>query len=198
MYVFNNRFGFDTALYTASSFSVGIHPWDAAKTISVAELEKQVVHENCIAIGECGLDKLKGPDLEQQKTIFEFQLQLAVKYHKPVIIHCVKAFDELIHICEPYHKKTHLIIHGFNKSTQLAQQLVEQGFYLSLGVALLNKESTGFSGIPLKKLFLETDTHESVLIEEVYKIASLKWNIQLDDLKEKIYSNFVTIKLPKH
>lgn len=193
VFLFNNRFGFDKELYLEKYFSIGNHPWDTDLQISMLELEKIIQHTNCLAIGECGLDKLNGADLEIQKKVFIVQLELAVKYQKPVIIHCVKAFDELIEICSPYHFKTSLIIHGFNKSLQLAKQLIDKGFYISLSHSIFKKEDIDFSVLPLEKLFLETDTNESILIEEVYKKAAACFQIQEDDLKEKIYTNFTAL-----
>ncbi len=193
VFLFNNRFGFEKDIHTKSFFSIGIHPWDAHLEFSKIVFENYLSHQNCIAIGECGLDKLKGADLEFQKIIFKFQLDLALKYQKPVIIHCVKAFDEIIKICEPLQNKIPLIIHGFNKSNQLAEQLIEKGFYLSLGDNVFKKRKFDFMSIPLNKLFLETDTKNTILIEDIYKIASQKFIISEDDLKEKIYSNFTTL-----
>jgi len=197
VFVFNNRFGFDRELYTTSLFSIGIHPWDAELAgINVfRELEHFITHANCFAIGECGLDKQEGPGLEIQKRVFEQQLELALKYHKPVIIHCVKAFDELIESCGSYIHKIPLIIHGFNKSSQLAKQLTEKGFYVSLNPAVFKKTGFNFNVIPLAKLFLETDTRKTDLISDVYLKASLKFNIGTDELKKKIYNNFEALSL---
>jgi TatD DNase family protein len=193
VFLFNNRFGFDKEFYTDSFFSIGIHPWDADLQASIQELEKLIQEHNCLAIGECGLDKIIDTDIEIQKKVFQSQLELAVKYQKPVIIHCVKVFHELIEICAPYHSKIPLIIHGFNKSIQLAKQLIDKGFYISLSHSIFNKEDIDFSVLPLEKLFLETDTNESILIGEVYKKAAACFQIQEDDLKEKIYTNFTAL-----
>ena len=193
VFLFNNRFGFDKELYLERYFSIGIHPWDADLQISISELENIIQHKNCLAIGECGLDKVYDIDLELQKKVFISQLDVAVKIQKPVIIHCVKAFDELIEICTPYHSKTSLIIHGFNKSLQLAKQLIDKGFYISLSHSIFKKEGTDFNSLPIEKLFLETDNSESILIEDVYQKAANCLHITNDDLKEKIYSNFTTL-----
>jgi TatD DNase family protein len=193
VFLFNNRFGFDNEFYLAKYFSIGIHPWDADLQTLLSEFEKIFQHPNCLAIGECGLDKVIDTDIEIQKKVFQSQLELAVKYQKPVIIHCVKVFHELIEICAPYHSKIPLIIHGFNKSIQLAKQLIDKGFYISLSHSIFNKEDIDFSVLPLEKLFLETDNNEFILIEDVYKAAAASFHIDTNDLKEKIYSNFTTI-----
>jgi TatD DNase family protein len=193
VFLFNNRFGFDKTIYTQSYFSVGIHPWDAEllNQKTVKQFKQFIGHENCLAIGECGLDKLKGPDPELQKIIFETQIQLALKYKKPVIIHCVKAFDELQEMCVPYLKKIPLIIHGFNKSVQLAQQLIDKGFYLSVSSDFIIKSNVG--ELPMEKLFFETDDKQALSISDVYDIASRKLSLDKVILKEKIYSNFTSL-----
>ena len=193
VYLFNNRFGFDKEIYLEKYFSIGIHPWDADLKTLTLEFEKIIQHQNCLAIGECGIDKVSDIDLELQKKIFISQLDLAVKFQKPVIIHCVKAFDELMEICSPYHSKIPLIIHGFNKSLQLAKQLIDKGFYISLNHSIFKKEELDFNSLPMEKLFLETDNNESILIKDVYKKAAYSFQIHEDDLKEKIYTNFTTL-----
>lgn len=193
VFLFNNRFGFDKEAYVDSFFSIGIHPWDADLQLSITELEKIIQHPNCLAIGECGLDKVIDIDFLLQKKIFISQLDLAVKFQKPVVIHCVKAFDELIEICLPYHSKIPLMIHGFNKSLQLAKQLIDKGFYLSLNHAFFKKEEVNFILLPLEKLFLETDNNDSLSIEKVYQEAEGCFHLKEDELKEKIYSNFTTL-----
>lgn len=139
------------------------------------------------------MDKLKGPDLEIQKTIFIRQLDLAVKYQLPVIIHCVRAFDELMEVCKPYYSKVPLIIHGFNKSSELAKQLIDKGFYISFHHSVFDKRDDYFSSIVIEKIFLETDHNANVSIIEVYKKASSSFQLSENDLKEKIYTNFTAL-----
>ena len=190
--IYNNRFLFDKEIKTEKLFSIGIHPYDInlVDENSFKELEKKLNHKNCIAIGECGLDKLKNADLISQKIVLQKQLELAVKYNKPLIIHCVKAFDELIELCKPFENKIQLIIHGFNKSEELALQLISKGFYLSLNHTIFNKENFNFTKLPINKLFFETDDYTLISISDVYKKASVKLKIDENELKEKIYSNF--------
>lgn len=196
VFVFNNRFAHDPLYYTDSLFSIGVHPWDAAlwHASSLAGLEELLRHPNCFAIGECGLDKLHGPDLSVQKDVFDMQLELALKYSMPVIIHCVKAFDELMEMAKPYTGKVPLIIHGFHKSAQMAAQLIDKGFYLSLNPALLGRSDFDSRLIPPERLFLETDMREDLSIREVYRAAAAWFNIPEDELKERINGNFETLK----
>ena len=190
--IYNNRFLFNREIKTEKLFSIGIHPYDInlVDENSFKELEKNLSDKNCKAIGECGLDKLKNTDFKSQKIILQKQLELALKYNKPLIIHCVKAFDELIELCKPFENKIQLIIHGYNKSEELALQLISKGFYLSLNHTIFNKENFDFTKLPINKLFFETDDYTLISISEVYKTASIKLKMDVNELKEKIYSNF--------
>jgi TatD DNase family protein len=193
VFLFNNRFGYSEEIFSEKYFSIGIHPWDSQKQFNAIEFEKWIQHPNCLAIGECGLDKLVDIDLKTQKEIFLYQLKLAQKYNKPVIIHCVKAFNELIEICNPFHN-TPLIIHGFQKNAQLAEQLLKQHFYISFhnsffkSIKIINEKY-------LEQIFLETDDNSHLTINEVYENASKYLKINLVDLKAKIYINFKTLFL---
>jgi TatD DNase family protein len=196
VFVFNNRFAHDQEYFTGSLFSIGVHPWDAALVSASQhnELEKLLQHPNCFALGECGLDKWHGPDLSIQKEVFVMQLELALRYAKPVIIHCVKAFDELMDIAKPYAGKIPLVIHGFHKSAQMAAQLIDKGFYLSLNPSLFGRKDFDNSVIPLERLFLETDLREDLSIARVYKAAAAWFNVAEDELKERINGNFELLK----
>lgn len=192
--IYNNRIS--KTFKTDSLFSIGIHPWDI-EDIDVDkdfELLNQIVkHKNCIAIGECGIDKLITTNLKTQQLIFVNQIQIAIQNRKPVIIHCVKAFDELIEITKPYRNQIPFIIHGFNKSTELANSLINKGFYLSLSPNVFNKSGINLSRLPLSKLFLETDDNENVTIEHCYNQLAKKLNMSLDALKTEINFNFETV-----
>lgn len=197
--VFNNRYAHDPLYYTDSLFSIGVHPWDAGlvNASSLTDLEKLLQHPNCFALGECGLDTLYGPGLSIQQQVFGVQLELALQYSMPVIIHCVRAFDELMKLAKPYAGRVPLVIHGFHKSAKMAAQLIDKGFYLSLNPALLSRKDFDKSVIPLERLFLETDMHEALLIEEVYQAAALWFNMAEDELKERINGNFEGLKQKK-
>ena len=197
LFILNYRLGYDKVIDTTHSFSIGIHPWDAElnNTTCISELEHFLTQPNCVAIGECGLDKLITTPLDIQKKVFEQHLQLAIKYKKPVIIHCVKAFDELIVLCKPYFNRIPLIIHGFNKSEALAKQLIDKGYYLSLHHNLALKTDFNIQSLPLNKLFFETDNDPNLLIQDVYQDFSSKLNMELDVLKAQINRNFETLFL---
>jgi TatD DNase family protein len=86
---------------TIPNYSIGIHPWYIVEDridIDLQIIESKLKNESCIAIGECGLDKRIEIPMALQQMVFEKQLALAEIYQKPVIIHCVGAFQEIIAI----------------------------------------------------------------------------------------------------
>jgi TatD DNase family protein len=177
-------------------FSSGIHPWfidEINFENQFEEVKKQANNLGCKAIGECGLDKLKGPELQFQISIFERQIALAIQIEKPVIVHCVKAYDVLMAIIKKYKSKTVFIIHGFNQNEQLAKQLLKTGVYLSFGSALLNDKSDRlreiFAQTNNEQLFIENDD-SMVSIEQIYKVAASIKKCELNVMKEIIFANY--------
>lgn len=174
--------------------SLGIHPWDTKSTTtdSIYLLQSISLNTNIIAIGECGLDRLKGADLNIQKDIFLQQAKLADKINKPLIIHCVKAFPELISIYKLVKPNNPWVIHGFNQNKNIARELIKQGIYLSFGSQLLNEKSNAakiFSEIEKEYIFVETD-ESNIDIKEIYQQAAKLRNISLENLEEIIRSNY--------
>jgi len=175
-------------------YSIGIHPWYIAENRIDTDLkiiEEKLQTENCLAIGECGLDKRIEIPLELQVSVFEKQLVLAEKYRKPVVIHCVAAFQEIISIKKKMKVSVPMIMHGFSKNSQIAEQLIKEGFYLSFGKYLLKNPDlkTVFQHIPNDRFFLETDTIEES-IQQVYDLAAEYKNLEIKELQDIISSNF--------
>lgn len=179
---------------TIPNYSIGIHPWFIDENRVEADLEiieEKLKLKNCLALGECGLDKRIEIPLDLQTQVFEKQLLLAHKYNKPIILHCVAAFQEIIEIRNKLKIEIPMIIHGFSKNEQTAKQLLDNGFYLSFGKYLLRNPEleTVFKQVPNDRFFLETDTIEETL-EEIYNLASKYKNIELENFKHQINSNF--------
>lgn len=168
--------------------SVGIHPWTL--TEENADIQWETLHESIkdkriVAIGECGLDKLKGPSMELQTAIFKQEATLAENCSLPLIIHCVKAFNELIQLkkeispCQPW------IIHGFRGKLPLTLDCIRHGFYLSIGSRF---QADALKAIPLDRLFIETDESEESIRSIYQRIAEVK-RISLEELAEAINKN---------
>ncbi|MFV8363024.1 TatD family hydrolase [Flavobacterium sp. ZT3P35] len=175
-------------------YSIGIHPWFIVEERLASDLdivETKLQEPNCLAVGECGLDKRIAIPIELQQLVFEKQLVLAQKYNKPVVLHCVASFDELIATKKKLNITIPMIVHGFSKSEQLAKQLISNGFYISFGkYLLLNPElESVFKSIPDDKIFLETDTI-SENIAAVYELAATYKGISILEMQELIKHNF--------
>lgn len=175
-------------------YSIGIHPWYIKEDQVDAELkiiEEKLQSKNCLAIGECGLDKRIEIPLEQQIVVFEKQLTLAEKYQKPVVIHCVAAFQEVIALKKKMKVSVPMIVHGFSKNGQIAAQLIKEGFYISFGKYLLRNPDlkTVFQTVPNDRFFLETDMIEES-IEQVYDLASQYKGLTIKELQKIVLDNF--------
>lgn len=139
------------------TYSVGIHPWRAhlADKAALDRLTHLSCENNVVAIGETGLDTLRGPASEIQTSLFEWHIRLAVELKKPMIIHAVRAWEHLISITRPYTPfPAPWIIHGFRGKPQLARRLVDAGFSLSFGLRY-NPES--FAITPVDRRYAESD-----------------------------------------
>lgn len=179
---------------TIPFYSIGIHPWFIVKERIEADLvliESKLKELNCLAVGECGLDKRIEVPMELQLLVFEKQLLLAQKHQKPVVLHCVAAFQEMIAIKKKLNISVPMLIHGFSKNVQVAKQLVDNGFYISFGkYLLLNKElEVVFKSVANNRFFLETDTVEEG-IEAVYELAAQYKGISVEEIQELITSNY--------
>ena len=175
-------------------YSIGIHPWyinEDRLNSDLMIIEEKLALNNCLALGECGLDKRIEIPLEIQKKVFKEQILLAEKHQKPLVLHCVAAFQEIIQIKKEQNVTVPMIIHGFSKNEQTAKQLLDNGFYLSFGKYLLRNPElkSVFQSVPNNRFFLETDTIEESL-EEVYTLAANYKNTEIEELKSIIKSNF--------
>ncbi len=181
------------AMPKSKPISVGLHPWYA----KLETLDLQMKYLNVLAsqdnvklIGECGLDKLKGESLANQIIILKRQIELAEKLNKPLIIHCVKAFDELISLKKKLKIKVPIIIHGFNKNEELGLQLINQGFWLSFGEAVLNEKSRLLNLIQkTNHFFLETDDSTKSIEEIYHAVAEIK-KCSINELKACIFADW--------
>ena len=179
------------------NYSIGIHPWHIVEDRideDLSIIESKLKDEKCLAIGECGLDKRIEYPIALQQMVFEKQLALAEKYRKPVVIHCVAAFQEVIATKKKMAISVPMIIHGFSKNKETAEQLIANGFYISFGKYLLRNPELElvFKSIPKERLFLETDTIEEG-IAAVYELAARYKNIEMGEMKAIINANFDTV-----
>jgi TatD DNase family protein len=178
-------------------YSCGIHPLYIDQNRLESDFEmlyEKLILPGCLAVGECGLDKRSVTTLDLQSVIFEQHIAVAEKLQKPVVIHCVAAFQELLQIKKRLKINVPLVIHGFSKKIELAKQLIDNGFYVSFGKNLLHNPEleSVFRRIPNDRFFLETDMVEEG-IEQVYALASKYKGVEVDRLQEIISSNFTRV-----
>lgn len=176
------------------SYTFGIHPWFLTENNHsqlILSVEKSVGFPNMIAIGEAGFDKLRGPSPELQRKVFEKQIGIAEEHKKPVIIHCVKAWDELLSVRKKLKPTTPWMIHGFRGNAELANQLLSKGMYLSFWFDfVMRKDSSDLiRSLPRDKIFLETDGAD-IDIKAIYDKVAVDLEIPVTDLKSNILSNF--------
>ncbi|MGL4994291.1 MAG: TatD family hydrolase [Bacteroidales bacterium] len=178
-------------------YSFGIHPWCTLNELRVdllfSRLKMLLDSPNPpFAIGECGLDKLRGASMDRQIEALELQLKLSIQYNRPVIIHCVKAWDQLLSLINlSSFKDVKIVIHGFRGSPQLMNQLIKRpNLWLSFGV---NYREDTLRDIPIDRLFIETDTSD-VKIDDLYSQIALSKNISKQELVGNINKNFIQLK----
>ena len=181
-------------------FSYGIHPWELDNADfhvedAFALLEERLKSPNVLALGEAGLDKMHKESYEQQIELFERQINLSEALQKPMILHDVKSHNEILALRKKHKVKQPWILHGFNGTKQDIRQLTGQGLYLSVGESLLHSErkiAKSLRNIPLDLLFLETDMAE-IGIEKVYTVAARLLEIDLLELRTRIFANFARL-----
>ena len=179
------------------NYSIGIHPWyiDENRLESDLEIIKEKLQLNeCLALGECGLDKRIEIPLDLQISVFKKQLEIVKQTNKPIVLHCVAAYDEVIAIKREMKIENPMIIHGFSKNEQVAKSLLNNGFYLSFGKYLLRNPDLEkvFTFAPENQVLLETDTIEESIYQVYEKAASIK-GISVEEMKTIVFTNFSRI-----
>jgi TatD DNase family protein len=126
-----------------------------------------------------------------QRTAFEEQVSIAEKAQKPVIIHCVRAWDELLAVQKKTRPEMPWLVHGFRGNWKLAAQLISKGMYLSVWYefALRPESSELFRHLPRDRFFLETDGAD-VDIRKIYEKVAGDLVIEAEELKSIIFNNF--------
>ena len=180
---------------THHACSAGLHPWYLQDTDeSVKQLKEIAALPQVIAIGECGLDKVCTTDWQLQLSIFSKQIALAAHLHKPLIIHCVRAWEEVLAMLQQNKPRVPVIFHGFNKGN-MATRLTNLGYYLSFGKALMNTDSPAVAAlkqIPPTRFFLETDD-AGIPISDIYQKAATLRQTEEDDVILQLQQNFKNV-----
>jgi TatD DNase family protein len=175
-------------------YSVGFHPYNVGKADekeTLNKVRKAVEHPRVLAIGEIGLDKSIEAKMEDQVRVFEKQVEIAGEAQLPVILHVVRAFNEMIAFMKTHRPAVPMIIHGYNGGVQVADELVRAGFLISFGQAITGEHSKiieALQVVPVEKMFLETDEGD-MDIRELYHFAAEVKGISADQLRVQIFEN---------
>lgn len=173
-----------------SVFSTSYYPW--VDSWSSELLYAWCQSEKCKAIGETGLDK-RYP-LSPQIELFDIHIEISQTVNKPLIIHCVKAYNEVLERLRFHNYHRPVLFHGYNKSYELAKQLIAKGHILSFGAAILNhsKLYKTIQTCPLSQLAIESDNNKYLDIEVLYShIASIR-TMDVAQLTLALQTNFKT------
>jgi len=178
------------------NYSIGLHPWHLQD--HKVQLDLVAAHadaEGVKAIGECGLDKVTTTPMDLQVQVFTAHIKLANKLRKPLIVHCVQAHNEVMELLKQHKTEVPVVFHGYNKRHTVAEQLIDRGYYLSFGAAILNRESPAaqvLSVMPAHRLFLETDDADANIMD-IYKAAASLRNTDVDSLILQVSNNYNTV-----
>lgn len=140
-------------------YSIGLHPWHTdmpndALAAAIDEVRRKASDKRIVAIGECGIDRLRGATIDTQTSVFRQHVAISEIVAKPLIIHAVRSFDILLSLKKELKPQQLWIIHGFRGKAALARQLLDAGFALSYGEKF-NPEALAIT--PADRLFTETD-----------------------------------------
>lgn len=158
-------------------YSVGIHPWQVGRATDADfdRLAECARSDNVLMIGECGIDKLRGGDMSMQAGVLERHIALSEQVGKPLVLHCVRASNELCRLRRQLRPHMPWIVHGFRGNARVASQLLDAGFYLSYGERF-NPEALAIT--PADRLLAETD--ESLLpIDEIHRRLAASRQIEV-------------------
>lgn len=176
------------------AFTYGIHPWflnESNYKQLIISVESLITHPDIIAIGEAGFDRLRGPSPELQRRAFEDQIIISEKIRKPVVVHCVRAWDELLAVHKKLKPEMSWLIHGYRGNVKLATQLISKGMYLSFWFDFVLRPGSGdlLRHLPTDRIFLETDG-ANVDIKNIYDKVASDLDLSVDELKSIILKNF--------
>ena len=173
-------------------FTIGLHPmsYNFMTFENVSRIIHQY-HDDILGIGECGLDTRIAVPRQHQIELFTAHAELAMEMHIPLIIHCVRSYDDILHLHQRLKPSNPWIIHGFNRTESIAIKLLDQGILLSIGKELLDPGhpiSTFFKKIAEYPFFLETDGKD-IAIQTLYQHASNMLDMSIEAISTIIASH---------
>ena len=181
------------------AYTFGIHPWfltESTHKQQIAAVLETAGSSPVIAIGEAGFDKLRGPSPDLQRIAFEEQVTIAGEHNKPVVIHCVRGWEELFRAHKRLKPSLPWLVHGFRGNMDLAAQLISKNMFLSFWFNFIIRPEAAklIKILPRERIFLETDG-SGLDIKDIYIKVSADLEMTVEKLKGIIYKNFVVCLL---
>ena len=201
--------------YNNIYYAVGIHPEFVRKEVDedITELENIILSglnkTKLVAIGEIGLDyHYTKENKDLQRIYFEKQLDLAIKYDLPVIIHSRDAIDDMFHILkDSKYEKLSIVFHCFQPADSIADLVIKRNYMIGLGGNITYKRSEHslnvIRKIPIEQILVETDCpylspvplrgerNESKNIKYVIEKLSEIKGIDINTLEDVLYRNSI-------
>lgn len=181
-------------------YSVGLHPWHLKTPEENNEMlqmvEDALTFDHVCFVGESGLDKKTEFDFNEQLRIFKAHAIIAEEFKRPLIIHCVKSYNEVLEMHKKLHPEMPWIMHGYHGNIETTKQLGKRGIFFSFGKSIFAENSKSIESLkylPMEKIFFETDEFDQT-VEEVYKKAAVIKNVSLNILKNEVWNNFNRIE----
>lgn len=166
----------------------GIHPWDAEQKLPMPDFSA------CDIVGETGLDYSADASKEAQQELFLKHLNIAEKLEKPVVLHVVKSFEDVM-LALKKHRLQGVVFHGFIGSKEQAERATSHGYYLSFGNRSLRSPRTRevIATIKIENLFCETDDRTDISIEKIYEEVAALRGISQEELSSEIEKNYIRL-----
>jgi len=176
--------------------SIGVHPWfinEARLADEVLQLKEAAAQAHIVMIGECGIDLKCNTPYPLQEKAFIQQAEIAQQLKKPLVVHCVKAYQSLTNYMKQLRPTIPWIFHGFNHNEFVAGELAELGAYFSVGADLFRENSKirrTITRLPLDRLFFETDEWQQP-VWKIYKEAAAILGLPEKTLIGQIHTNYL-------
>lgn len=177
---------------------VGVHPWFVSELSDDwdEKLRYILINNPQLHIGEIGIDKFK-PDIDVQLSVFETQFRMATELKRGVSLHCVGAWDKVLHVLKVYQNKLprFILSHRHAGSAKdIAKMAEKYNMYFSYGNHNLN-DLACLRATPLGRIVAETDSkNPNEIISVVNKIAEIL-DVAPEKMADIIYEN--TIRMLK-
>ena len=208
------------ARYSKMYVAVGIHPEDSsccsltpdeelARLYTFVNSREAIEKNKIVAIGEIGLDyHYEGFDKELQTYYFEKQLEMSVKVGLPVVIHDRDAHGDCFETVLKY-PEARGVFHSFSGSSEMANELVKRGWYISFSGVLTFKNARKAvevaECVPMEKILIETDcpylaphpfrgriNHSGLMYLTAERLAEIK-GLSVDEVKTATRENLRTL-----